>query len=406
MIRFIICICLIINHSFQAQAQIKFGDWIGKLQLNSNTELPFRMEILQKNNIPSMTIKNGEERISLLFNRFIGDTLVYSFPQFDSDLYLYFTSKQTIDGYWHNKNKQGRYTIPLNAHYCSGLLFECQATNNPSKSPLDKKWKTKFNTNSQDAFPAIGLFDQNENLVSGTFLTETGDYRYLDGNIFGDKLHLSCFDGSHAFLFTADLKMDTLKGLFFSGSHYQTNWIANPDDDFKLSDPNKLTFVVNENKLTFDFKNLENVPFHYPDSAFKNKVTIIQIMGSWCPNCMDETHYYMDLYKKYHEKGLEIILIGYETGSSEQEYIEKLKRFQTRNLIPFTMLVGGPANKNKAAKDFSMLNQIISFPTSIFVDKAGNISKIHTGFSGPSTGEYYTEYMVETENLIKKLLQD
>ena len=32
-------------------------------------------------------------------------------------------------------------------------------------------------------------------------MTETGDYRYLDGVVSGSKMYLSAFDGAHAFLF-------------------------------------------------------------------------------------------------------------------------------------------------------------------------------------------------------------
>lgn len=397
---------LIILSTLFAGTQPKYGQWLGKLELNSSTELPFRMVFNDHKEAPSLTILNGEEQITLMFKRRNADTLVYSFPEFDSDLHLLLKSKQSIIGYWHNKNRKGRYTIPLNAHYCEGLLFECKEGNDAEMQTLKRKWKTEFSPNSEDMFPAIGLFNQQDSLLSGTFLTETGDFRFLDGNLFGNKLYLSCFDGSHAFLFTADLNNDTLLGEFYSGIHYRTTWIANPDENYELTNPNKLTYVVNDTKLAFDFNDINLQAFHYPNESYKNKVTIIQIMGSWCPNCMDETHYFMDLYKKYHDQGLEIILVGYEAGADEQEYAAKLKRLQSRNNIPFKMLIGGAANKNKAAADFSMLNNIISFPTSIFVDKNGNISKVHTGFTGPSTGEYYTDYMQETENFIKELLKD
>jgi thiol-disulfide isomerase/thioredoxin len=384
----------------------KQGEWIAKLQLNNTTELPFRMVIEQKKDAPEIVIKNGEEQINLIYKSNNSDTLIYTFKDFDSDLYLICKTNKTIEGYWHNKNRKGKYTIPFTAHFCKGFLFECHDNKELSKNILARKWKTTFAPGTNDEFPALGLFNQNDKHLSGTFLTETGDFRFLDGNIFGDKLYLSCFDGSHAFLFIANLKNDTLVGDFFSGTHYKTNWIANPDDQYELTDPNKLTYVVNDTPLTFGFNNINLEPFLFPNEEYKNKVTIIQIMGSWCPNCMDETRYYMDLHKKYAEQGLEIIMIGYESGANEEEYAEKLQRLKKRYSIPFTMLIGGAANKHKAAQDFAMLNNIISFPTSIFVDRNGKISKVHTGFTGPSTEEYYSEYMLETENLIKELLKN
>jgi thiol-disulfide isomerase/thioredoxin len=401
---FLFLVLLLFTEFTFAKKETKYGTWQGKLALSSSVDLPFRMIITKGKGQPNILIKNDEEIIHLIFASQHNDTLVYDFPQFDSRLNLVFNSDKSFTGNWWNKNKKGMYTIPLSGHFCTNDLFECQKGTENVPMELAKKWKTNFSYNTEDAWPAIGLFDKNKEKLTGTFLTETGDYRYLEGNMYNNKLFLSCFDGSHAFLFTADLNQDTLKGTFYSGTHYSCDWQATPDADFQLPDPNELTFVVNENPLKFKFNTLEGKEFSYPNEAFKNKVTIIQIMGSWCPNCMDETHYFKELYAKYHDKGLEIILVGYEAGSDESEYTNKLKRFQERNQLPFTMLVGGAANKNKAASDFSMLNHIISFPTSIFVDKAGNIVNVHTGFNGPGTGQYYTDYILETEKLVQELL--
>ncbi len=383
---------------------IEHGSWQGKLELNDSTFLPFRMNLTKGENKPNIQIQNGEEKIDLLFHSFVSDTATYQFPQFDSQLKIVFIDGKSFTGYWWNQNKKGRYTIPLAGHYCSNDLFECQKMIGLPDVFLAKKWKTTFSPDTEDAWLAIGLFEKDGDDLSGTFLTETGDYRFLDGNMYGNDLFLSCFDGSHAFLFTANMRDGEMSGNFYSGSHYLCNWDAAEDPTYELPDPNKLTYVVNNNPLVFSFKEIEGEVFNYPNPTFDNKVTIIQIMGSWCPNCMDETRYFLELYKKYHDKGLEIILVGYESGTNDAQYEAKLIRFKERNHIPFTMLVGGAANKNKAAEDFSMLNHIISFPTSIFVDKTGAITKIHTGFNGPSTGQYYTDYMNETEALIQSLL--
>jgi len=53
-----------------------------------------------------------------------------------------------------------------------------------------------------------------------------------------------------------------------------------------------------------------------------------------------------------------------------------------------------------------MLNHIMSYPTSIFLDKKGEIRKIRTGFYGPGTGKYYTEYTQNTNDFIQELLAE
>ncbi|MNX90851.1 thiol-disulfide oxidoreductase [compost metagenome] len=131
---------------------------------------------------------------------------------------------------------------------------------------------------------------------------------------------------------------------------------------------------------------------------------IIQIMGTWCPNCMDETNYYKELYSKYHSKGLEIISIGYETSESFEEQAKKIQTLKQRKNLDFTFLVGGRASKGIASDQFNMLNEVISFPTSIYIGRDGQVKRIHTGFNGPGTGEIYTEYVKKTNALIESLL--
>jgi len=54
------------------------------------------------------------------------------------------------------------------------------------------------------------------------------------------------------------------------------------------------------------------------DPKYKNKAVIVQIMGSWCPNCMDESAYLSKVYKQYNKQGLEIIALAYERTSDAE----------------------------------------------------------------------------------------
>jgi thiol-disulfide isomerase/thioredoxin len=115
-------------------------------------------------------------------------------------------------------------------------------------------------------------------------------------------------------------------------------------------------------------------------------------MGTWCPNCLDETKFLKELYKDLHPYGLEIISVCYEADVEKKKQLKKLKDFKKRSKIPYTILYGGLASKELASSDFGMLNQVMSFPTTIFIGKDGNPWRIHTGFNGPATGQNYIEF--------------
>ena len=51
-------------------------------------------------------------------------------------------------------------------------------------------------------------------------------------------------------------------------------------------------------------------------------------------------------------------------------------------------------------------NPGIEFATSIFIDKWGNVRRIHTGFSGPGTGKYYEEFVEDFNLFVNKLINE
>jgi hypothetical protein len=52
-----------------------------------------------------------------------------------------------------------------------------------------------------------------------------------------------------------------------------------------------------------------------------------------------------------------------------------------------------------------MLNQIVSYPTMIFIDKFGEVRRIHTGFSGPATSTY-EDFKADFNLFINELLNE
>jgi thiol-disulfide isomerase/thioredoxin len=393
-----------LNHSQAKQKlpKIKTGKWSASLTLTDTTELPFAITINKTKQNYSFYIHNSEEIIELKDLSIKGDTLKLQFPSFNSSLNFVVKNNKELNGYWLNLNKSDNYKIPFHAKF--GYVSRFKKTNETLPQHVSGKWKVTFEPNTKDAYPAIGLFKQEAHKISGTFLTETGDYRYLEGNQYGNEFYISCFDGSHAFLFKAKVVNNILKGTFYSGTHWQSEWIGERNENYHLPNPDSLTVLINKDVFTFDLTDLNGNNFHFPNPDFKNKVVIIQIMGTWCPNCMDETRFYKELYNKYHKDGLEIIAVGYEVGDDFEDYARKIELLKTRLNLDFKFVVGGRASKQLASEQFPMLSEIISFPTSIFLNSKGEVVRIHTGFNGPGTGEFYNEYKEKTTLLIESLL--
>jgi thiol-disulfide isomerase/thioredoxin len=388
---------------FAQQLPLKTGHYTAGLMLNQTTSMPVRMNVESVGKELVLAIYNAEERIELKVAQKIGDTLVLPFPNFDSELRVVASKKRKLKGFWVNRNKVN-YRIPFEAHLNTHPVY---GGTSQTQTNVSGKWETYFSPETADKEAAIGVFEQKGTVVTGTFLTETGDYRFLEGTVDGSSFYLSCFDGSHAFLMTGSIAGHTINGTFYSGKHYQTSWTATANDHFELRDADSLTYIKEEESLVkFTFRDIDGTDFSFPNAAMDDKVVIIQIMGTWCPNCLDETKYYKELYDNYHTQGLEIISIGYEAPETFEEQAAKIRRLKERHNLSFTFLVGGKANKGKASDDFAMLNEVISFPTTIFIGRDGSVKRIHTGFTGPGTGKYYTEYVEKTNALIESLLAE
>lgn len=391
--------------SYSQKIRAKKGAWLANLALSEKNDLPFEMIIEKEGKSYSFTVVNGEEKILLSNPSSKEDSISISFPYFNSAL-IFKSKRKSISGYWHNYDKGINYKIPFDAKFSYKNRFNISNESNSDRL-IDGNWKSTFMPNTDDAFPAVGVFTQpNTTTLLGTFLTETGDYRFLAGNTTNDSLFLSCFDGSHAFLFKASRTDSTMNGQFYSGNHWSCDWIAEKNDTFQLPDPTELTYVVDEAEFHFEAKDLNGNDYSFPNKQSENKVVIIQIMGTWCPNCLDETLYFKELYAKHHNNGLEIISVGFERGTTFEEFSANISRLKNKLNLDFTFLVGGDAGKNTASDKFSMLNEIISFPTAILINRKGEIVNIHTGFNGPGTGAYYAEYVAKMNALIETLIAE
>ncbi|MFT4153768.1 peroxiredoxin family protein, partial [Parafilimonas sp.] len=237
----------------------------------------------------------------------------------------------------------------------------------------------------------------------------TGDNRYLEGIVSGDSLWLSGFDGIHSLLYTAKINGTNLTGTLYSGEKAKASFTAALDSNAALPDAAAM-YVKNGEAgyLDFTFKDLDGNKVSIKDERFKNKVVVIDIMGSWCPNCMDETAFLSDYYKKNKDRGVEVISLAYELTTDFDRSKNSLLKFRNRFNVTYPILITGVsvADTLKTEKTLPQLTEIGMFPTTIILDKTGKVSKIDTGFQGPATGEYYTKYIEEFAAYINRLLAE
>ncbi len=392
--------------TFGLAQPLSTGIWRGVLKTEAGREIPFNFAIKTVAGKTHLTIINGDERFKVDAISYQKDSVFIRMPLFDSEFRLRQTNG-SLQGKW--IRHLGDHDVAMNFSAIPNYpwrFFKKVAT---PKANISGRWSAVFVNKEGKKTNTVGEFKQTGVKLTGTFLTTTGDYRYLEGVVNGDRLYLSAFDGNHNYLFTANITDNKItNGKIYAGLTSVTNWTATRNANAKLPDAYSLTALKpGYKKIAFSFKDLNGRKVSLSDSRFKNKVVIVQILGSWCPNCMDETAYMINYYKKYHAKGVEVVGLAYERTKDFDKSKQSLLQLKNRFNIPYPLLITGytPSNGDPE-KSLPMLKDVLGFPTTIIIDKKGNVRKIHTGFNGPGTGKYYTEFIEEFENLTDHLLAE
>jgi len=269
------------------------------------------------------------------------------------------------------------------------------------------RWSVDFSSSDD---PAIGKFEVDENqLATGTFMTTTGDYRYLAGRVDGGLMRLSTFDGAHAFLFHARMQDDgTIAGDFWSGNWWHETWTATRDPDARLPDMFEQTSVTDADALDdLVFKALDGTPTRVADllDATDAPARVIEIFGSWCPNCADacaELKRLKDLFGD----DLGVVGLAFELTDDHERSARQVARYLERHGADWTVLIAGLSDKDKASAELPILDKVRSYPTTIFLNSNNEIVSVHTGFTGPATGEAFSEQQREYEKIIRGLMAE
>lgn len=380
------------------------GPWRAWLD-SPGGELPFELELDSGEAGLSASIINGKERITVPGVELNAGRVVMTIDHYDAVIEATLhPDGRTMDGEWRRTAGPDKVSrLPFHATAGTAPRFASEGTAG-SMATIDGRWSVDFES---DDLPAVGLFEaDNTGRVTGTFLTSTGDYRFLAGRIDGDRLRLSVFDGAHAFLFDARLREDgALEGDFWSRDTWHETWTARKDPGAMLADPFSQTRWIDGAELgQARFPDLDGTPRSLDDPAFAGKARLLVVFGSWCPNCSDLTEYLVELDRRYRDRGLSILGLAFEMTGNFQRDADQVRTYAAHHGIEYPLLLAGLADKDEASRAFPLIDRVRSYPTTIFLHGDARVRAVHSGFTGPATGEAYSQLRSRFESLIEELL--
>ena len=333
-------------------------------------------------------IINHEERIDLTVKIEMsnnGNSFIAELPYFRTILKGQWQNEYLATGHWEDLSRDSSYWV--NFRIVLSSTYEYQ----PCSQPETKKFKTIF-YNSSDTTDALAQFTICGERITGTFMTETGDYRHLHGYVVGNELRFGTFDGAHLYFFKGLLDDENIsEGVFLSGNKWRQSWKGIRDENYCLRDPNTIVSASRKRIETLSLKDRYGVSVSISPDFFEGYVTVIELMGTWCPNCLDASRFLDTLTSNLNDSSLRVLPILFERGEDFSKWDIAAKRFFERKKRSMEYYFGGNASKKTASKLFPSLSDIIAFPTLIIVDKDGEIAWVHTGFYGPSTASYYND---------------
>jgi len=384
---------------------LKNGKWRGEFTLSEHKTVPFIFEAENTGTDSAVVyLINGAERVPLKGIYWAGDTVIVPIESYDAEL------RGTVsNGKWEGifkklylENDPG---LPFNAVFADAPRFEIPT--NPTDVSPTGRWEILFIGAEGDTSKNVGVFAQEGEIITGSVLTKTGDLRYLEGSLTSNGFQLSGFSGLSPYLFEFRFAgKDEFTGEFYTQRGI-TRLEGKRNDNASLSDPYSMTSLKEGyDRIEFAFPDPDGNLISLSDPEYRDKVVVVSILGSWCPNCLDEMEYLSPWYKENKDRGVEIIGLAFERKDDPQYVKTVLSRLIKRYDVTYKILFAGKTGAESTATALPAIDKVMSYPTTVFIDKNGLVRKIHTGFNGPATGLFYEEFKKEFNSTIDKLLAE
>jgi len=373
------------------------------------------------------TLLNGSDRIEFSSVNFSsnaqqGNQITLRLDQYDATLSAHCSDVQapcdTLEGEY--VRQKGSSLL----HYA--FRAQCPpASANPEHIPASlpqlspqgsnaSDWQFAFTDASgkPDSEPnAPAHFSQNANHVEGTIAPVSGDYGTLAGEISGGngaELHLSRFDGIHALRLDGRLVVPgRIEGVFHIAPGVALNYVATATGaSTGFEESEHLTSVAHPSEpFRFHGADASGAIITQADPRFRGKVVLLDIFGTWCPNCHDEAPVLQSLYAQFHARGLEIVGLSFEYVDDRARSQRLIQVYRSKYHIDFPLLLAGTTDAGQIGKALPQLRNFGAYPTTIFLDRHGRVRLIHAGFSGPATGRL-EEVKQSFQRTIVKLLAE
>ena len=385
-----------------ASGQSVDGTWDATVTVN-NVSVPFRIEIDGAGADVHSYFLNGDDRVNPSNSgTFQNNSLALTFDSYATKLEA--TLNNGILTGTYGGSSGNAYAFRAKRHVPS--LVRSSDQHAPDISGL---WEIQVKSPKGESAWYF-VVNQAGAKIDAAILRVDGDTGTLSGNFKDGKFILSHFTGERPFYVEVTPRSDGSLELQIASFHDTQNLVALRPAEARArnlappDDPTEHTKVKDPTQpLRFSFPDVTGRVVSNTDDRFQGKVVLVNITGSWCPNCHDEAPFLEELYRKYHGLGLEIVGLDFEQPE-QLKSLSRVRAFIKRYGIEYTYLIAGePGQLNEKIPQAENLN---AWPTTFFVGRNGLVRSIHTGFTSHASGELDSRLRDDVRNEIAELLSE
>jgi thiol-disulfide isomerase/thioredoxin len=382
------------------------GLWTLHVAAPSGDRATCRLEIARRGDALTGALINGDERNEATSGSFDGGTLKLRFDYYDGELAVALKDGELHGAFTRQWRKE---QLRREIH---GQRRAAESPNPPdSIAPFTGEWIVRVGEGEQTRHWRADV-RQEDGEMRGTVIPLSGDWGTMTGRVENGELKLSRFDGINVRILTVKPTSDgKLAGTVDLASRDGKRAIVaerpQAENLAALPDPAKSTKMRNPSEpFRFSFPDLNGQMVASTDERFRDKVIIVSITGSWCPNCYDEGPFLQELYDRYRAQGLEVVALGFEYTGDVARDREQLRIFGQRLGLKYPILLAGTTDEGDIQRKLPQLENFGAYPTTIFMSRDGLVKNIHAGFEGRATGARFTRLKTEIEEIVKILLTE
>jgi thiol-disulfide isomerase/thioredoxin len=380
------------------------GIWTGMITLADQKRLPFEVFLDLSQPAPSGYFVNGGERTPIPELYVQGDSLTFVISEYGAAMHALWDGKQYT-------GKFVRYRKDTTSNPFE-LIPAANTQDRPAKkASIEVPFVGKFqvlmkNPEGIDSSLVATFWSRGDSLY-GTFIGADGDIGLMAGIQAGNSAKLGRFTGWQGQMMELTRELNTWTGTLYYRIPPSVSFELMPRTNALVQVPESKRTSVKDKRKPFVFSGLSVLgdTITVNDPRFKGKALIVDVMGTWCHNCMDAAPLLQKLHSDFNKDGLEIVALSFEIKNDLQLARKNLLMYQERYGIGFTVLFCGSTEKsNVDATLRSQLNNFSAYPTTLFIDRKGIVQYIHEGFQGPGTGEEYQRQIDLYYDMARKLI--